>query len=254
MTKHLYFSLIPEALIASMLSPEQFGQYYATGHKYKTRGQAVFFEIDPTFRHEYFNIDEALDRCVAHEDGALKNSVYISTYRVLEHLPLSAIGRLHLVTSYGLSLGIERDSLTSSDAPGFYMYQDLAPVNSLVVSTLSPQDYYHSVTTQPSKFIRFPALCFVDLELGPLATDPERGSAADLPYSYIHHLREALLVLDADTKQSKLVDRMQTGEFLYRMVKSGFYIGNGDDLACYPMPPHETLRSEHHRWWRSANL
>ena len=43
MTVHLYFSLIPEALIASNLGPEQFGQYYATGHKYKSKGQAIFF-------------------------------------------------------------------------------------------------------------------------------------------------------------------------------------------------------------------
>ncbi len=55
MTIHLYFSLIPEALIASMLPPEQFGQYYATGHKYKSKGQAIFFEVDPSFRHEFFS-------------------------------------------------------------------------------------------------------------------------------------------------------------------------------------------------------
>ena len=30
MSIHLYYSLIPEALIASMLPPEKFGQYYAT--------------------------------------------------------------------------------------------------------------------------------------------------------------------------------------------------------------------------------
>ena len=35
MDKHLYFSLIPEALIASQLPPEKFGQYYATGYGYK---------------------------------------------------------------------------------------------------------------------------------------------------------------------------------------------------------------------------
>ncbi len=49
MTVHLYFSLVPEALIASMLPPEKFGQYYATGHEYKSKGQSIFFEIDPTF-------------------------------------------------------------------------------------------------------------------------------------------------------------------------------------------------------------
>ena len=41
MTAYMYFSLIPEALIVSMLPPEQFGQYYATGHKYKSKGQAI---------------------------------------------------------------------------------------------------------------------------------------------------------------------------------------------------------------------
>ncbi|WP_246327472.1 hypothetical protein [Candidatus Competibacter phosphatis] len=54
MTAYMYFSLIPEALIVSMLPPEQFGQYYATGHKYKSKGQAIFFEVDPAFRNEFF--------------------------------------------------------------------------------------------------------------------------------------------------------------------------------------------------------
>ena len=42
MTIHLYFLLIPEALIASMLGPEQFGQYYATGHQSKSKGPVSF--------------------------------------------------------------------------------------------------------------------------------------------------------------------------------------------------------------------
>ena len=32
MAVHLYFSLIPEALIASMLPPEEFGQYLSLIH------------------------------------------------------------------------------------------------------------------------------------------------------------------------------------------------------------------------------
>ena len=57
MTVHLYFSLIPEALIASNLPPEQFGQYYATGSGFKSKGQCLFFEVDPSFRHPYFEIE-----------------------------------------------------------------------------------------------------------------------------------------------------------------------------------------------------
>ena len=67
--------MLPEALIASMLTPEEFGVYYAVGAMKKTRGQAVFFEIDPDFRHDFFRIEEAIEHCVPHEDGSPKRSV-----------------------------------------------------------------------------------------------------------------------------------------------------------------------------------
>lgn len=254
MTVHLYLSLIPEALIASMLPPDEFGQYYATGHQYKSKGQAMFFEIDPSFRNEHFRIDEAMARCHPHSDGEPKNSVYVSVYRVLEHLPLSAIGKLYLSTAYGQTLEISRQAVIPEALPGLHMYQDLAPVNSLIVSSLDPESHYRSVSGENAKFIHFPALCFVELNLGELALNPENGSAHDLPYSFIHHLREALIVLRPQTKQSKLVHRVHSLDFPYRMVKNGFFIGNGAELAYYPMPSHEALRKEHASWWRLANL
>ncbi len=254
MTVYLYFSLIPEALIASMLPPEQFGQYYATGHKYKSKGQAIFFEVDPAFRHKFFNIDEGLGRCVPHSDGSPKNSVYISVYRVLEHIPVSVLGKLYLSTAYGHTLGLSRSDLIPQSEENLHLYQDLAPINSLVVSTQGPVDYYNGVTSKPAKFIRFPGLCFVELGLGALAKDPENGAVGDLPYSFMHHLREALLFIQPGEKQSKLVHRVHSLEFPYRMIKSGVYMGSGEDLAFYPMPSHDVLRREHHQWWRSANL
>ncbi|MEZ5574364.1 MAG: hypothetical protein R3F44_01505 [Candidatus Competibacteraceae bacterium] len=42
---YVLLKLIPEVLIVSMLPPEQFGQYYATGHKYKSRTSDLF-EVD----------------------------------------------------------------------------------------------------------------------------------------------------------------------------------------------------------------
>ncbi|HPO21266.1 MAG: hypothetical protein JSR43_01890 [Proteobacteria bacterium] len=254
MTVHLYFSLIPEALIASMLPPAEFGQYYATGPKYKSKGQAAFLEVDPSFRSEFLDVEGALARCVPHPDGKPKNSVYVGVYRVLEHIPVSALGKLYLSTAYGHTLGLERGTTTPQQGQGLHMYQDLAPVNSLVVSTRDPIGFYDALTGKPSKFIRFPGLAFVELGLGGLATDPATGPVSDLPYSYIHHLREALLELDPKTKQTKLVHRVHSDEFPYRMVKGGLYIGNGPDLAFYPMPSHEMLRRNHSAWWRSANL
>jgi len=254
MTQHLYFSLIPEALVASNLSPEQFGQYYATGHKYRSKGQAIFFELDPAFRHEFFDIDQALQRCVPHPDGRPKNSAYISIYRVLEHIPLSALGKLYLTTAYGQTLGLTRADSLPDHEPGLHLYQDLAPVNSMVVSAQDPQTYYESVTSQPATFVRFPALAFVELGLGALAADPINGAVGDLPYPFMHHLREALLEVDPSGKKSKLVQRAHSLEFPYRMLKNGLYIGNGPDLAFYRIPSHEELRRDHNTWWRSANL
>ena len=260
MTVYLYFSLIPEALIASNLPPEKFGQYYATGSSYKSKGQCLFFAVDIDFRSEYFAIDEAIARCVPTASGVPKHSVYVSVYRVLEHLPVSALGKLYLTTAYGHTLGLERGADLPDRETGLHLYQDLSPVNSLVVSNLDPSDFYASVTLSPTKFIQFPALVFVELELGELSTDPENGQANDLPYPYIHHLREALMVLQPrtddkpSTKDSKMVHRVHSLEFPYRMVKRGFYLGNGADLTFYPMPSHRQLHDEHNAWWRSANI
>ena len=58
MEKHLYLSLVPEALIASQLTPEEFGAYYACGTQRKARGQSTFIQIAPGFRRRDFRINE----------------------------------------------------------------------------------------------------------------------------------------------------------------------------------------------------
>ncbi len=255
MDTYLYYSLVPEALIASQLPPETFGQYYATGHDYKSKGQALFFDVDPAALPDYFDLAAAFARCVPHPDGRPKSSVYVSTYRVLEHIPVNALGKLYLTTAYGATLGIERSAGPLPSGDGLHLYKELAPVNSLVVSSRDPRAFYERVTISPSKLLRFPGLCFVELDLGELATDPARGQAIDLPYENIYHLREVLLEVSRPDKDTKIVERVQSGAFTYRMVKhgSGFFYGNGPDLAFYPMPSHHELREHHPLWWRSAN-
>jgi hypothetical protein len=97
-------------------------------------------------------------------------------------------------------------------------------------------------------------MCFVELDLGPLAHDPENGQDDDLPYTFMQHLREALLVLKPATKENKLVHRVHPLEFPFRMVKGGFYMGIGSELVHYPMLSQPVLRKDHANWWRSANL
>ncbi|MDX1417112.1 MAG: hypothetical protein R3293_23100 [Candidatus Promineifilaceae bacterium] len=253
MTVHLYLSLIPEALIASMLPPEEFAMYYTVGYSKKMRGQAMFIELDPAFRHEFFSIEQGLARCVPHEDGSPKKSVYIATYRVLEHIPLTDINTLYLVTRFGEALALKRSENFPTKEEGLYMYQEIAPKFPLVVSSLPPLGMYKLLTQDESSLIHLPAVCFVELRLGELANNPEFGKVKDLPYTGIHHLRECLIELENKRVHTKIVDRVHTVEYPYRMIDSGIYMGNTDELAYFPLPDRDRLRNEYYRWWRSAN-
>ncbi|MDF1515298.1 MAG: hypothetical protein P1S60_15925 [Anaerolineae bacterium] len=254
MAKHLYLSMIPEALIASMLTPEEFGVYYAVGSEKKSSGQAIFFEIDPNYRHEALPIEQGLKRCVVHDDGSLKRSVYITVYRALEFVALGAIKKLYLVTKDGRVLGIDAAETIPADSEGLHLYQEIAPVHPLVVSTLAPAAFYDLIVKNPTSLLTLPAVCFAELKLGELATNPERGSVGNLPYNNIDHLRQCLVDLKTKIVHSKMVDRLSPAAFPYRTLESGIYLGNSEKLVCYPMPSMDILRADHYRWWRSADM
>ncbi len=252
---HLYLSMIPEALIASMLTPEEFGVYYAVGSEKKSRGQAIFFEIDPDFRHPELAIDEGIRRCVPHPDGRPKNSIYITVYRALERVPMDAIGNLYLVTQDGRVLGLEGTALNiPEDTGGLHLYQEIAPVHPLIVSTLGPKAFYDLIVKNPISLLTLPAVCFAELRLGELAHNPEYGSVGDLPYPNIDHLRQCLTDLSSKEVHTKMVDRLSSAAFPYRMLKSGIFLGNTEKLLFFPIPSQEELRAKHYQWWRSANM
>ena len=254
MTIHLYLSMMPEALIASMLTPEEFGVYYAVGTEKQARGQAIFCEIRPDFRRDFFRIEEGLRRCVPDADGSPKRSIYISVYRVLEHVPPDVIQKLYLVTQDGQVLGLESSAEFPEDEVRFHLYQEIAPVHPLVVSTLGPRRFHDLIVRNPISLLSLPAVCFVELRLGELAQDPEYGAVEDLPYSNIEHLRQCLVELGTKTVHTKMVNRIQPAAFPYRTIKTGVFVGNQDQLLCFPLPPKEELRASHYRWWRSANM
>ncbi len=255
--QYLYLSLVPEALIASMLAPGEFASYYAVGTRSKTQGQAVFVEIDPDFRHAEIPVEKGLARCLPHRNGEPKRSVYISVYRVLERLPLSTFGRLHLVTKDGRTLGLERNPYAGPDtgAGGLHFYHELAPTRPAVVSTLGPGGFYKLLMGAPDGFEGLPAVAFAELRLGNLESDPEHGDVKDLPYENIEHLRSCLSQLGTKTVASKIFDRANPGLFPYRTIKDGVYVGNAaEGLSIYRLPDAAALRDRHHEWWRSASM
>jgi hypothetical protein len=255
MQQHLYLSLMPEALIASMLEPEDFGNYYAVGNAGTGQGEAVFLEVDPAFRDGGFPIDAALSRCVPHKNGEPKHTVYISAYRVLERLPLSALGRLYLVTRDGRSLALDRASAPPADESGLHLYHELAPTRPVVVSSLGPRGFFELIIGKRDNFPALPAIAFAELGLGELASDPENGGVGDLPYENIRHLRAVLAALKEKAIAAKIFERCGPPSFSFRMIKNGLYLGRAQEgLAFYQFPGAAALKAAHRDWWRSANL
>ncbi|NBB82249.1 MAG: hypothetical protein GVY28_02465 [Alphaproteobacteria bacterium] len=249
----LYLSLIPEALIASMLEPEAFGSYYAVGRHGRVFGEAMFFEVDPAFRGGDFPFQLADERCVRQPDGAPKSSVYLGIYAVLARIPVSALGRLFLVTDDGRTLALERGAYQPDTEHPLHLYQEFCPKTPLVASRLEPREFCRSIT-DPRRPVNLPRIAFSDLMLGELAADPANGKADDLPYAYIAHLRDVLLDFQVNTKDSKLVLKQVKQGVLYRTVQSGFYVGDHEDFAFYPFPSRAALESDHYDWWRSAQV
>ncbi len=251
---YLYLSLIPEALIASMLAPEEFGSYLAVGTKKRTLGQAMFFPVEGLADQDAFDLKEAERRCRPHPNGQPKHSVYLSIYRVLERVPVSALGALHMVTPDGRVLALPRGDKAPKLKRPYYLYQELCPVHPRIVSDKEPEEFVRHITA-PGLPMRLPRLCFVDLRLGELAEDPEHASIHDLPYHAIEHLRDCLIELKGNPgKDTKTVDRTHPQSFPYRAVQTGVYVGDARELAFYPFPSERDLQGKYYDWWRSASL
>lgn len=249
---HLYFSLVPESLIASMLSPEQFGRYYAVGTRNRSRGQALFFEVDPEFQSEFFPIKELEKRCRPHSDGSLRKSSYLGIYRVLEMLPLGVLGKLYLTTTDGRVLALEVSEPPPLEEGRLHLYQEFCPVTPRVASKLAPAVFMQHMTNSAQP-VSVEKLAFCEMRLEGMATDPANGKANNLPYGNIEHLRDCLIGLKAEEgKLTKVVLRNLQQEVLYRTIRSGFYVGDNQQMLYYRMPTPEELERDHHSWWQSA--
>lgn len=251
---YLYLPLVPECLVASMLPPEEFGSYLALGSDFNTRNQSLFFEIDPDFSSDRLPMQLIKDQCVTRPDGKPKNSVYLSIYRVLEHIPVSALGRLFLTTDDGKVLPLEKTDKEPESDRNLHLYQEFCPVHPCVASSLTPRDFCRFVT-KPESGVKLPRVVFSELIIRELATDPQFGEVGELPYQHLNHLRHCLAtILEDPEKTNKVVFRRLSHDFFFRTIRNGFFVGDQDDFAYYPMPSQDALNSEFYAWWRSAQV
>ena len=253
MSNYIYLTCTPEALVASMLPPEGFGLYLSTGTKKRNKAQTIFFEVDLEKIENLIDMESLNKRCVAKEDGSPKSSVYLSVYRVLETIPVDALKSLYLTTDHGVVLELKRAPYdkTKEVKNALHLYQELNPVTPLVASGLPPSVFLKRLTDGSTPIV-LPKLFFVELKLGDLATNPLYGSAEHLPYMNIGHLRDCLEILRGEyEKHMKTVQRIFSGELLYRTVETGFYVGAKDEIAFYPYPSMSELENINYEFFRA---
>jgi hypothetical protein len=253
MSKFIYLTATPEALIASMLPPEQFGEYLSTGTKKRNKGQVIFFEVDLSQIEKLIDMDSLNQRCIPKSDGSPKNSVYLSVYKVLEMIPLSALKSLYLTTDNGYTLELKRTkyNMTTENKNKLYLFQELCPVSPMVASELAPSAFLKRLTDGSIPIV-LPKLFFVDLKLGDLATNPLQGAIDYLPFANVAHLRDCLEVLKGDyEKHMKTVQRVFSGSLLFRAIESGFYIGARDEILFYPYPSIAELEDINYEFFRA---
>lgn len=249
---HLYMSCYrSEALIASHLGPEAFGRYMAIGTQKLTRGSYMFFEVERgALSSDWFRLDGLEERCTPHHDGSPKASKYVGIYRVIEHLPRQALGRLYLVTADGRVLGVDAAAYDAvHEAPGLGLYQELAPLSPMVLSTMSPAAFGRFITDRHNP-MWVPRLVFADLLLD---RDPDGRLAGHLPYADPLHIEDCIHQLESrGTKNTKTISRNPQINAFFRTLRRGVFIADDSGLTCYPFPALSELETMHAAWWRSA--
>ena len=253
MSTHIYLSVMPEALIGSMLAPAAFGAYLSTGTKKRNKGQSMFIEIDFEKAGNVIDKNYLKTRCVAKPDGSPKSSVYLSVYRVLESIPMNAFKSLYLTTENGIVLELEavRYDKKNEEKDQIHLYQELCPVSPQIASSHTPSEYIKALT-DGSLHIKLPKIFFVDMNLGDPDKNLRGGSVDYLPERQAEHLRDCIEILkNEENKQMKTVQRTFSGVLLYRTIRSGFYLGCKDEIIFYPFPSMKELENRNYEFFRA---
>lgn len=256
--KHLYAIMHPNyALVASMLPPREFGKHYTLGSSRFFHGQVIYSEIDVDYRHDYFPIDRYLAETHPKPDGSPKRTKFIKTYRVLEHLELSAFRNLYITSSLGKVLELQPAPYEREHKKGYIRtFQEICPLSTIVLTYMTPQEFGRYITDpeQPKGAPKV-MFCQIDLDIDRFLAELDDDPFLNSPIANVHahKLKEQISELQANPH--KRVKGISLDSALGRMsflrLRTGFWIASGDDLLFWPIPDRGTLETEHYEWYRS---
>lgn len=255
--KHLYMIVFPiNALVASQLEPDKFGEHYTTGSAKHFSGKVIFAEIDINFRNDHFEIDKYLALTTPHPDGSPKKTKFIKSYNVLEHIDLQSIKKLHLCTANGKVLSIEPAEYTAYNEPGLIrIYQEITPLDTLVASTFDQREFGKFITTE-TKSKGAPKICFtqIDFNIPRFLEQNKNKEIFSIELPSVNPYRFFDCFMELKNNPAKLTKTIGLGSLLreisYKFLRHGFWFAAGDDLKFFPMPSVAELEDKYFYWWK----
>ncbi len=256
--KHLYVILYPTAaLVGSQYRPEDLARHYTIGPTRHYRGKIIFARVDPSFRHPYFDIDEAMKAVEPHEDGRPKATRYISSYRVLEHLDFQAIGPLYLTSPSGTILRLDHaDYEPPGDDTDLRIYAEITPLRMLVLSKLDFVDFGRFITGHTNE-IGAPRFLYtqLDVKVDEFMAEFEQNPFMVPPIPNLHPsvLRDAIRELRTVTYKSNKGLSLQSNldTLSYKMITNGFMFASQTQSRFYPMPNLQEIAKQSPKFFRA---
>lgn len=256
--KHLYLILHPNhSLIASQLPPDLFVKHYVQGSSRYFEGRLIFAEIDASWRHPYFDIDTAFADLVPHPDGRPKATKFIKSYRALEHVDLSALGKLYFCNPSGEF--IELDSSGSKPIVRGDEMRILVEINPVRFMVLTRYDLcqFASFITDPRNSKGAPSMFFTQLEFSiedfMAEFDANPFLSSFVPGIHPAKLHEA--VLELKNTRGKYVKGISLDcpidKISYKMLRHGFMFAKGTETKFYPLLEADEIERTHYRFWKT---
>ena len=242
------------------LEPAEFGRHYTIGSSRFFKGTVLFAKVDTSYRHPYLPIEEVLEDVHPGPDGRPKRTKFISSYRVLEHLDLSAIGNLYVSSVEGDVLELQPQSYERKHRPGFIrMFQEVCPLRSIVLTFMTPQEFGRYIT-DPDQKKGVPAMFFtqIDFNIQHFMEMMELNPFHTSPIPNIHPVKLKEQIDEFRANPNKRVKGISLDAALDKIsflkLRTGFWIARRDELRFYPLPSLSQLEQDHYAWLQSLGI
>jgi hypothetical protein len=266
--RHLYLIVHPNhSLVASQLEPELFIRHYVRDSSRYFEGKLAFVELDPDFRHPYFEIDGAYAQLKPHENGSPKATKFISSYRVLEHVDFDAMGTFYLCDASGGYVALDsassdasKDGLPPRSNDELHVILEIDPVRFIVLTKLSLGEYAR-FATDSSNAKGAPRMLYTELDISidDFMRESEENPYVSSFFPGIHPERLRSAIRELRTSPGKDVKGISLycplDRISYKLLRGAFvFAGGGGSRAQvkhYPLLSLDEVEKRFYKFWKN---